>query len=447
LARFCITDETAIQSEASPAESGQYQFATAERSVFKLLITGIDDSAIVPVVDRKSFRAATAGKLEVLDEMITAIDEELAADFPNAEQLLDQNDNLEAAWARSQHEIELAHDSIRSRLARKRELAASISRYEQRQAEIQINLGRFEQLEDVYRSDIERLDAIEEAGFLLSLGGDKECPLCGAPPAAQRHVHGIEEIEKARDAASSEVQKIKRQAIDLHTTMAQLDIEGNQIEMDLIVFDDELTRIESELADLAPIADLAKRRLEESQAVRDHVRKGLSLIEQKASLQTRRDELAALKPATKAEKPRLGVPSTAVYDFAQTVSNVLTEWQFPGRRHVSFDESTYDLLIDGKHRKDNGKGVRAITHAAFKVALLLFCRERQLPHPGFLVLDTPLLTYRDPLQSREGPLSADEQALSNTSLKDFFFEHLSKNADASQFLIIENVDLPAGIEN
>jgi hypothetical protein len=113
---------------------------------------------------------------------------------------------------------------------------------------------------------------------------------------------------------------------------------------------------------------------------------------------------------------------------------------------VSFDETTYDLRIDGKHRRDNGKGVRAITHAAFKVAVLLFCHERNLPHPGFLVLDTPLLTYRDPLRSKAGPLSADEKALSNTSLKDFFFEHLAKNSANAQFLVIENVDLPAGVE-
>jgi hypothetical protein len=446
LSRFCITDETAIQSEASPAESGQYQFTTAERGVFKLLVTGNDDSAIVPVLDRKTFKAATAGKLEVLDEMIAAIGDELAADFPHAEQLPDQSSRLETAWTRAQREFQLAHDSIRSRLTKKRQLADSISLLEKRRAEIQINLGRFEQLEEVYRSDIERLDAIEEAGFLLALGGDKECPLCGAPPTAHRLVHGIDEIEKARDAASAEVNKIKRQSVDLRMTIGQLDIEGRQIELRLVEQDGELTEIETQLTELAPAADVAKRRLEESQSVRDHVREGLALVEQKGSLQTRRDELAALKPASKSERPRLGVPSTAVHDFAQTISNVLSEWQFPGKRHVSFDEGNYDLRIDGKHRKDNGKGVRAITHAAFKVALLLFCRERKLPHPGFLVLDTPLLTYRDPLHSKAGPLSADETVLSNTSLKEFFFEHLSKNVESGQFLVIENVDLPVGID-
>jgi hypothetical protein len=128
------------------------------------------------------------------------------------------------------------------------------------------------------------------------------------------------------------------------------------------------------------------------------------------------------------------------------VSKVLEEWQFPGNRHVSFDDGTYDLRIDGKHRRDNGKGVRAITHAAFKVGLLVFCRERGLPHPGFLVLDTPMLTYRDPLRSKAGALGADEQAIRNTPLKEFFFEHLSKISGLGQFLVVENVDMPEGIE-
>ena len=51
---------------------------------------------------------------------------------------------------------------------------------ERRVGEVDLNLARFSQLHRVYQSDIERLEALEEAGFLLSLGGTRECPLCGA---------------------------------------------------------------------------------------------------------------------------------------------------------------------------------------------------------------------------------------------------------------------------
>src|SRR5205807_6209814 len=112
--------------------------------------------------------------------------------------------------------------------------------------------------------------------------------------------------------------------------------------------------------------------------------------------------------------------------------------------HVAFDESSYDIRIDGKNRKDNGKGVRAVTHAAFKVALLIFCRERNLPHPGFLILDTPLLTYRDPLSNR-GPLESGEEELRKSALKQYFFEHLATNGAHGQFVVIENIDLPPNL--
>ena len=114
----------------------------------------------------------------------------------------EQSSLLEETWARVQQELQASQNSIRERLSVKRRLADTITRTEQRVAEIEINLSRFEQLERVYRSDIERLEAIEEAGFLLAVGGDKDCPLCGAPPEAQHLAHGLRDIEAAREAGA-----------------------------------------------------------------------------------------------------------------------------------------------------------------------------------------------------------------------------------------------------
>ena len=57
------------------------------------------------------------------------------------------------------------------------------------------------------------------------------------------------------------------------------------------------------------------------------------------------------------------IDTSTAQEFADEVVLVLTAWGFPRQRRVVFDLHTQDLIIDGKHRKDNGKGVRAITHA------------------------------------------------------------------------------------
>jgi hypothetical protein len=257
----------------------------------------------------------------------------------------------------------------------------------------------------------------------------------------------LDEIARARGAATAEIRKIRHQQADLGETVQQLYAERESLRDELPALTSKLESTEKELAELAPAMNEANRKVTEILTVRDRVKRGLSLIEQRASLQARRDTLAAIRRERPTDRTRLEVSSTAVHEFAQMVTKVLTAWQFPGDCHVSFDEETFDLKIDGKHRRDNGKGVRAITHAAFKVALLLHCRERNLPHPGFLVLDTPLLTYRDPLTSKYGELTGDEEEIASMSLKDYFFKHLAAESVGAQFIILENVDPPANIAN
>ena len=83
-----------------------------------------------------------------------------------------------------------------------------------------------------------------------------------------------------------------------------------------------------------------------------------------------------------------------------------------------------------------GKGLRAITHAAVTLGLMEYCRERSLPHPGFVIMDSPLLAYFEP----EGE---DDQALQGSDLKERFYEYLiQQHGRDSQVIIIENQHPP-----
>ena len=127
-------------------------------------------------------------------------------------------------------------------------------------------------------------------------------------------------------------------------------------------------------------------------------------------------------------------------DFARTVQNLLQAWDFPGSERVSFDEKKKDLSIGGQPRTSSGKGFRAVTHAAMTIGLMDFCKERNLSHPGFVVLDSPLLAYWEP------EASEDKAILEGIELKERFYEYLADNYNDSQILIIENEHPPANIE-
>ena len=447
IVRFFMVDETSIQSETSPALSGQRDSMQAERRVFHLLLTGDDDSAVREVVSQKDFKKSKTAKIEFLNELITELDKSLKKDHADATELPGQNEELEAEYNDVQASFEKTQGSANALLLEKRATLKGISQKRERLDEVKLNLERFALLQKIYVSDIERLEAIEEAGFLLTLGGDRDCPLCGAEPSVQKHTHGVEEIGQVRSAAQAEIRKIKQQQTDLSDTVQELREEGVTLLSDLPMLHAKLRDIEIRLEALAPAMNEANKKLTELLTIRDRIKHGLTLLEQRAAFEARRDVLKNAKRDKLDDSSRLALSSSRLHEFETIVSETLRAWHFPGKCHVSFDEETFDLKIDGKHRRDNGKGVRAITHAAFKVALLLHCQRKNLPHPGFLVLDTPLLTYRDPLLSRYGELSPDEKEIASMSLKDYFFEHLSSIGHGSQFIVFENVDPPRQIES
>ena len=182
-----------------------------------------------------------------------------------------------------------------------------------------------------------------------------------------------------------------------------------------------------------------------------------ALVEERSSAQkaadlfARYDKLVARKTALFEEEedvPEIsssdvttGIPESVAHAFSTKVSEILTAWHFPGECHVYYDKKSSDFVIDGKPRSSRGKGLRAITHAAVNIALLEFCQANGLSHPGFVVLDSPLLAYFKP----EGD---EDIALKGTDLKERFYDYLIKHhAKDSQVIIIENQHPPVRIED
>jgi hypothetical protein len=129
------------------------------------------------------------------------------------------------------------------------------------------------------------------------------------------------------------------------------------------------------------------------------------------------------------ERSKTDVSKTVLGELSGEIAEILNAWHFPGTGQVYFDETTMDFVIGGKPRGSRGKGLRAITHAAVTIGLMQYCKKRNLPHPGFVVLDSPLLAYWKP----EG----EEDNLQGTDLKERFYEYLRSLTDG-QIIVVEN---------
>ena len=115
---------------------------------------------------------------------------------------------------------------------------------------------------------------------------------------------------------------------------------------------------------------------------------------------------------------------------------------FPGYA-VHYSTVERDLLVDQRVRRVRGKGVRSILRALFNVSLAEYCLRRGYRHPGFIALDSPIVSYRQPGE----PEATGEDGTIGTNVVDAFYAYL-QNDFRGQSLILENKSpvspLPSG---
>ena len=449
LAPYAIVSEEDIIAERSPVlYSGQPTSRTFERNLFKLLLTGIDDTAAVTVQKPSERKVAKEAKLELVDEMIAQINVELGDEPPVEAEVRDQLARLDGSADGIFDRMQAAQSTLDQAVGRRRTSMDRRSELQARIDELRVTLERFAKLQEVYTSDLERLQSLEEGGFMLVAMAGMDCPVCGAAPEAQRHNHAAEEIELAHRAAAAESRKIEIELRELGQTTASLTAEGNGLIRTIGLLDGEIDEFDDTILDARSVEVSAREVYQAYATTRASIQSIVDLFDRRAALSKRREELAEEPTRREGDAPAVGPDPTVAFKFGEAVKKVLTAWGFPDADKVQFDLSTNDITVAGKPRAANGKGVRAILHAAFNVALAIYCIENKLPHPGILVLDTPLLTYREPMKSQKhGDLSDDERALAATGLAELFYRHLAVLKDDVQIIIVENSDPPMGIED
>lgn len=442
IARLIIVNEQEIIRQDSPFLTGQYVSKTAEKSTLKLMLTGADDSAIVPADARKQSESNDQAKVELLEQWISDVEDEVTEHGFGREELIEQLEKLEKSISSSREQLQLTQSQLNEMTTQRREVVKNREAIKDRIDDIADMLERFDLLKAQYVTDLHRLMAIEESGSLFVHHERLPCPLCGASPEAQ---HSTEEcdvdVESIVIAAAAEMEKIKRLASDLDSTVTALHDESARLTEDLIGIENQFNVIDSEIKSaIAPELSDMQSTYSEFVDTRSRVISHLSVFNRLDKLLAQREELFGDTEEAEAGDQKIStkLSTQVLHDFSKTVERILEAWDFPDTGSVHFDEATMDFVINGKLRGNRGKGLRAITHAAATLGLLEFCKERSLPHPGFVVLDSPLLAYYKP----EG----EGDSLQGTSLKQKFYKYLIEEHSDSQVIIVENEHPPESFE-
>lgn len=449
LSPYAVISEEDIIAKRSPVlSSGNPTERTFEQNLFKLILTGMDDASAVTVPKPTERKVAKAAKLELIDEWIEQLTDELGEDAPTKTKIEEKLERLDESATGLLKQLQGTQNELDDLVRMRRTAMDRRLELKVRAGELEITLERFSKLQSVYTSDLERLQSIEEGGFVLVAMTGMACPVCGAPPAAQQHNHATIEIEMAHKAAAAEANKIELEQRELSQTMSSLAAEAKGLHLQVSQLKTDIENYDKDIEQARPKEISARESYEAYSDAQDEAQKILAILERLEKLNARREKIAAQPTRREGDGPSVGPDATIAFKFGSTVKNVLKAWKFPDAEKVQFDNAANDITIGGKARAANGKGVRAILHAAFNVSVIVYCIENDLPHPGFLVLDTPLLTYREPMSfPKYGELSEDEIALKSTNLAEHFYRHLASLSHHVQFVVIENSDPPEQVRS
>ena len=134
------------------------------------------------------------------------------------------------------------------------------------------------------------------------------------------------------------------------------------------------------------------------------------------------------------------LPSKPLTAFCKEIEIVLKEWKWDGEGRVEFDEKAYDIKVDGQTSQSHGKGVRAVLYSAFVIALVRYCQREGLPHPGFVMIDSPLTSYK-----KQGTGVRGTDAAVSQGVEAAFWKSLTSISNNVQVVIIENKEPPSDV--
>ena len=289
--------------------------------------------------------------------------------------------------------------------------------------ELELLLERLYELESQYLSDIERLKFIIDGEKIRkTLSQNTKCPYCESPIPPKQHKTYI----------IAETKELERLQIDLKELRETIK-SNEEDKKDLISQFESLTNTYNKNTQRA--SEIQKR----IQAISDFITEydkisklqlQIELID--ANKEQLEEELKNIDSSNSPKVPPFDIKSEFENDFFKKIEemmdDIIRKTDYENYSSIKIDRKNLDLLINDKPKKNQGKGYRAFLNSLYAHSLTKFLAQEGKYSPGFLILDSPLMSLKE----------RDENEKSSTSMKTELMKAFMDDSIKRQTIIIEN---------
>ena len=250
---------------------------------------------------------------------------------------------------------------------------------------------RYRQLKSQYESDMNRLDFIIDGGNRLG-GNAERCPFCdGEIPA--------EECVSYEEACKAEKIKVAAQLRDLGSVLSET---HRDFEAEL----DRLAELERRRDGLTTqIEDVLKPDYDNLSEMLEAYKAASSLqaeIEILESLDEEYGQDICLEMQREVDAPKYDAKKLfrddVFDDLSGRVSSAVERCGYPDFRFAGLNRTTFDVTVNGKDKKFEGKGYRGFLNSIFAFVLMKYLDECGKHAPRMLILDSPILSLKESKQ-------------------------------------------------
>lgn len=420
-------DEENIFRKGTALDVPRHSKITASLSALKFLIDGDDMHEIVPeeTEDERKLRIAKNNAVVIyINDKI----QQITHKHGELERSLQYNNNedIEIKMENIIEEITSVEAEIVRSTEASRKLLEEVYSVSSKIEEATFLKSRYKALRTQYTSDIKRLNFIADGDQKKSANRKPVvCPFCEGDIPDR-----VEDREEYSEVYTLELQRINSQLEDL--TAAEQDI------------DDQIFKLETKLKNLNAQNDsiklLIKRRLRPKAS---ELHSSLASFKKVAQIQNQMLAMESIASEMGSDVINLGIEDEAIKKFdprTKINSELWKLWSdkfelavkacaYPNFTSAYISIDTADAVVNGKHKKNEGKGYRAFLNTILTFTLMKFLEQYGTYKPSMLILDSPILSLKEKVKASEH---------ATVGMKESLFKYIIENCGDNQVIIAEN---------